>query len=293
LLPEPRNPFTSTRAAVDEDTADAQERNRLWWETLPMTYADWEAEERLPADAEEFRQLDRRLFAASPFLRQWFGRKRFTGRKVLDLGCGSGVLSCRFAGDGAEVTAMDLTSAAVGIARRNAAAHGLDIRVVQGDAEHMTFSSAAFDFVFSWGVLHHTRDMARALGEVCRVLRPGGAGLMMVYHRHSVVYYVHGLYWLLVKGKMFAGHTLGTVQDFYTDGYYHRYLSRAEIARLLTDAGLTPERITVTQYQKKILPFVPGWLDRALKARFGMCLVAEFVRPGGRENGTASPDAPS
>ena len=101
----------------------------------------------------------------------------------------------------------------------------------------------------------------------------------MVYHRASAVYYLNGLKWLLVKGKLFRGHTLRSVQDFYTDGYYHRYLRRGEIAGLLAGAGLTARRISVTQYQKPILPFIPGWLDRALKARFGMCLVAEFDKP--------------
>ena len=57
------------------------------------------------------------------------------------------------------------------------------------------------------------------------------------------------------------GHTLESVQDFYTDGYYHRYLSRKEIVALLLGAGLRPRRIIVTQYQKKLLPRVPGWLD--------------------------------
>ena len=37
--------------------------------------------------------------------------------------------------------------------------------------------------------------------------------------------------------------------------------------------------IGVTKSQNSILPFVPGWLDRALKAGFGMCLVAEFDKP--------------
>ncbi|MFQ5618309.1 MAG: class I SAM-dependent methyltransferase [Rhodospirillales bacterium] len=278
-MPEARNPFTSTRAAVDEDTANAQERNRLWWERMPMTYADWHADDRLPVDADEFKHIENRIFAASPFLRQWFDRMDFQGQRVLDVGCGSGALSCRLAKMGARVTAIDITGAAVSLARRNARAQGLELDIVQMDAEHMALPPASFDFVFSWGVLHHTDDIEAAFRELSRVLKPGKSGLVMVYHRASAVYYLNGLKWLLVKGKLFRGHTLRSVQDFYTDGYYHRYLRRHEIAGLLAGAGLTARRISVTQYQKPILPFMPGWLDRALKARFGMCLVAEFDKP--------------
>ena len=278
-MPGTKNPLTSTRSAVDEDTANAQERNRLWWERMPMTYADWHADDRLPVDAEEFKQIETRIFAASPFLRQWFDRMDFRGQKVLDVGCGSGALSCRLAKMGARVTAIDITEAAVALARRNARAQGLDMDIVRMDAEDMALPPASFDFVFSWGVLHHTDDIGAAFREVSRVLRPGKSGLVMVYHRASAVYYLNGLKWLLVKGKLFRGHTLRSVQDFYTDGYYHRYLRRGEIAGLLAGAGLTARRISVTQYQKSILPFIPGWLDRALKARFGMCLVAEFDKP--------------
>lgn len=270
-MPGAKNPFTSTRDAVDEDTANAQERNRLWWERMPMTYADWHAE--------EFKQIETRIFAASPFLRQWFGRMDFQGQKVLDVGCGSGALSCRLAKMGARVTAIDITEAAVALARRNARAQGLEVDIVRMDAEDMALPPASVDFVFSWGVLHHTDDIGAAFREVSRVLKPGNSGLVMVYHRASAVYYLNGLKWLLVKGKLFRGHTLHSVQDLYTDGYYHRYLRRHEITGLLAQAGRTARRISVTQYQKSILPFIPGWLDRALKARFGMCLVAEFDKP--------------
>ncbi len=278
-MTEPDNPLLRARETAEADAENAQARNRLWWERLPMTYADWESDDRLPAGPEELKRIEDHLFAASPFLRGRFDFTRFRGQRVLDIGCGTGVLSCRFAKDGADVTAMDLTATAVALARRNAQAQGLAVETVQGDAENMAFSPDHFDFVFSWGVLHHTSDTGQAFKEVRRVLKPGGGGLIMVYHRHSVVYYVHGLYWLLAKGKIFSGHTLRTVQDFYTDGYYHRYLTGGEITGLLRDAGLTTRKITVTQYEKKILPWIPSWLDEFLKARFGMCLIAEFEKP--------------
>jgi hypothetical protein len=100
----------------------------------------------------------------------------------------------------------------------------------------------------------------------------------MVYHRSSLVYYLKGLYWLVVKGKILRGHGLRSVQDFYTDGYYHRHYTRSELAAALRAAGLVDVRTAVTQMEKKILPRIPAWLDARLKERFGWLLIAEFAK---------------
>ena len=83
----------------------------------------------------------------------------------------------------------------------------------------------------------------------------------------------------LARGKIWHGYNLERVQDFYTDGFYHRYLTRRELGNILLLSGLLVEQMSVTQYEKRILPGIPGWLDTWLKARAGMCLVAKFKKP--------------
>jgi ubiquinone/menaquinone biosynthesis C-methylase UbiE len=244
-----------------------------------MTYADWSAADRMPTTRDDFAAVRALLLDNSPYLRTRYDFAAQRGRRVLDLGCGSGVCSCLFAEAGAEVTAVDLTEAAVALAARGAASLGARIEVVRGDAERLGFRSAAFDYVFSWGVLHHTSDPDGAFSEVARVLKPGGRGLVMVYHRASLVYYLKGLFWLVAKGKLLRGHTLRSVQDFYTDGYYHRHYTRSELAAALRAAGLVEVRTTVTQMEKKILPGFPPRLDAWLKGRLGWLLIAEFAKP--------------
>ncbi|MGQ0663077.1 MAG: glycosyltransferase [Pseudomonadota bacterium] len=274
-----KNVFQRTRDAAEQVTGDAQARNRMWWESMPMTYAAWEAKDRLPRTRAEFESIERTLLAASPFLRERFDVAALCGLAVLDLGCGSGVLACRLAREGARVTAADLTDRGVRLAARNALAQGLDVRVVGADAERLGLADCAFDYVLSWGVLHHSPSTERALAEVARVLKPGARGLLMVYHRRSLVYYLKGLLWLVARGKLFSGYRLATVQDFYVDGYYHRHFTRNEMAACLAAAGLKPVRLFATQQQQKILPLVPGFLDAWLKHRFGWYLVAEFEKP--------------
>lgn len=276
---EAQNPFVQTRLEAGRAAKSEQDRNRLWWEIKPMTYAPWEQDDRLPGDVAAFEEMERYLLSKSPFLRERFDAAGLRGQRVLDLGSGSGVLSCYLARHGADVTAVDITDQGTRLTARNAALRGLAVGVLRSDAEAMGLADGSFDFVLSWGVLHHSKSTERALAEVRRVLRPGGRGLMMVYHRHSLVYCLKGLYWLLLRGRMFRGESFASVTDRYADGYYHRHFGRGELAACLRGAGLEPVRLIATQQQEPILPGLPGVLDAALKARLGWYLVAEFARP--------------
>ncbi len=111
------------------------------------------------------------------------------GRDVLELGCGNGADGVRFAAHGARYTGVDLTQAAVDATARHFAVAGQPGTFQVENAERLSFADASFDFVYSYGVLHHTPDPERAFAEVYRVLRPGGTMLLMLYHRHSFNFY--------------------------------------------------------------------------------------------------------
>ena len=273
------NPFLAARREARQSARSSQDHNRLWWEIKPMTYAPWEAEDRLPTAKEQFDEMERYLLSKSTYLRERFDVAALAGSRVLDIGCGSGVLSCYMARNGARVTGADITEQGTKLTAQNAAAHGLGVAVVRTDAEAMGFADSSFDFVLAWGVLHHSNSTEKALAELGRVLRPGGRGLMMVYHRASLVYYLKGLYWLVARGRIFRGDTFESITDLYADGYYHRHFRRRELARCLRDAGLEPTLVTATQQEEAILPGLGGRWDAMLKARFGWYLVAEFGRP--------------
>jgi ubiquinone/menaquinone biosynthesis C-methylase UbiE len=112
------------------------------------------------------------------------------GLKVLEIGCGMGTDGAQFARAGAEYTGIDLTDAAIELARQRFALSGLkgDFRV--SDAERLDFPNESFDLIYSHGVLHHTPDIEAAVREIHRVLKPGGRALVMLYHRGSYNYRV-------------------------------------------------------------------------------------------------------
>ncbi|HEY0407224.1 MAG TPA: class I SAM-dependent methyltransferase [Pyrinomonadaceae bacterium] len=113
------------------------------------------------------------------------------GQRVLEVGCGLGTDGAQFAKAGAIYTGIDLTDAAVELARRRFELFDLPGTFRTADAENLDFADASFDVVYSHGVLHHTPDTERAVREVHRVLRPGGRAVVMLYHRDSYNYRVN------------------------------------------------------------------------------------------------------
>jgi len=103
---------------------------------------------------------------------KWAGVR--SGRRVLDVACGTGVVSVTAARLGARVTGLDLTPELLERARENARIAGVEIDWHEGDVEKLPFGDATFDFVLSeFGHIFAPRPEV-AIGEMLRVLKPGG-----------------------------------------------------------------------------------------------------------------------
>jgi SAM-dependent methyltransferase len=109
----------------------------------------------------------------------------YGGRSVLDVGCGAGVDLARFARGGAAATGVDISPAAIALARTNFEQQGLraDLRVADG--EQLPFPPDTFDLVYAHGVVQYTASPQRLVDEVRRVLKPGGCAVFQVYNRVS------------------------------------------------------------------------------------------------------------
>lgn len=97
-----------------------------------------------------------------------------TAARVLDIGCGGGFLSEDFARIGFRVTGIDPAEESIAAARRHAGEAALDIEYRTGCGENLPFPDGHFEIVLCCDVLEHVEDVDRVLGEVARVLRPGG-----------------------------------------------------------------------------------------------------------------------
>jgi ubiquinone/menaquinone biosynthesis C-methylase UbiE/uncharacterized protein YbaR (Trm112 family) len=140
------------------------------------------------------------------------------GKKVLEIGSGTGAHSAFFSSHGAQMYSTDIT-----LDRVIATAKKLDMIsdnssniCLQADAESLPFCSDFFDVVYSNGVLHHTPDTEKAIEEVYRVLKPGGKAAIMLYARDSFYYWVV-LFLLkgILMGNVFRGRSwLGHVTEW-------------------------------------------------------------------------------
>jgi SAM-dependent methyltransferase len=100
--------------------------------------------------------------------------KVHSGQRVLDVGCGTGVVAVTAARSGARVTGLDLTPALLERARENARIAGVDIDWHEGDVENLPFEDGAFDVVLSqFGHIFAPRPDV-AVAQMLRVLKPGG-----------------------------------------------------------------------------------------------------------------------
>jgi len=99
------------------------------------------------------------------------------GRNILDYGCGPGDWGVLLATEGARVTLLDLSPAAIELALRRARASGVADRVrgLARDASELScFADGEFDLVFACASLHHTLKYPSAFAELVRVIKPGG-----------------------------------------------------------------------------------------------------------------------
>jgi SAM-dependent methyltransferase len=173
---------------MSEANAQLKERVRAFWQEHPCgtKFADANpGSRRFYELVEEHRyQKEWHIPAAADF-------SNTRGKKVLEIGCGLGTDGAQFALAGADYTGIDLTDAAVDLARRRFDLFNLPGAFRTADAENLDFPNESFDVVYSHGVLHHTPDTVRAVREVHRVLRPGGRAVVMLYHRDSYNYRIN------------------------------------------------------------------------------------------------------
>jgi ubiquinone/menaquinone biosynthesis C-methylase UbiE len=225
--------------------------------TKEQVRAHWEADPcggkltgEHPGTPEFYAEVERARYELEPFIPSFAEFDRWQARDVLEIGVGLGTDFTRFARAGARLHGVDLTQAAVDLARRRLDLEGLSADVRQADAEALPFADESFDLVYSWGVLHHTPDTNRALHEVRRVLRPGAEARIMLYSRRSWVALGVWLKYGLGRGRpdrSFAELLAGHMESPGTKAYTQR-----ELEQLFAGFHDVRYRRFVTPYDRRV-----------------------------------------
>ena len=110
---------------------------------------------------------------------------------MVEIGCGLGTDGIEFAKRGANYIGVDLTPKSVELTQERFQVFGVPGRFEVANAETgLPFPDASVDHVYSFGVIHHSPTPEKIVGEIYRILRPGGTFTVMLYNRNSINYYI-------------------------------------------------------------------------------------------------------
>ena len=169
------------------DSVLAQERVRAYWHRTPC---DSEGSDLDNQSQEFFLEIERQRYMLQPHILDVISRIDWRGKNVLEIGSGLGTDARTIIGMGGVYTGINVDEGSTNATTRALRSFSLPGIALQGDATSLDFPDATFDVVYSFGVLHHIPDVAKAIAEIRRVLKPGGELLVMLYNRSSINYRV-------------------------------------------------------------------------------------------------------
>lgn len=276
-----------------------QRKNRSWWEQNPMRY-DWVS----PVPYEEFTkefytEIDRRFYQAVWHFAPWktipfdflIDFDALKNMHVLEIGCGNGSHAQLLASHARSYTGIDITEYAVKSTSSRLKAFDLKGTVLRMDAEEMDFPDETFDFIWSWGVIHHSADTLKVLQRMNRVLKPGGCAITMVYHRGLWSYYTRGSLISLMRGEFPTSRSIHESIQRQIDGALARHYSERDWRRLVSglfnvmsiriygqEEGLV--LLPGGKLKNMLLRLIPDGLGRFLSTgcRMGLFLVARMQK---------------
>ena len=225
-------------------------------EGLPDAYADW----RRSTLGQITDLLEERLLIDRVGL--------VRGLRILDVGCGDGLLTTRLTKDGARVTGIDASADMIAAARRRAKAAGVEIDLVEGDAGDLPFPAGHFDCVVSVATLCFVDEPRSTIREMVRVLKPGGRLILGELGRWNL--------WAAQRRvKGWLGSKLWNAAHF---------RSRGALIDLATEAGLADATVTGAVYYlplgwaAKLMAPLDPWLGRCTTVGAAF-LVLSAVKP--------------
>jgi len=271
-----------------------QEANREWWEQHPMRYDFSETLQLEEFSKQFFEEIDRRFFADAatmiPFHRLPFDSlidfEGLKNRDVLEVGCGNGSHAQLLVQHARSYTGIDLTSYAIKSTTRRLSYLGMKGTIKQMDAEAMEFPDGSFDYIWSWGVIHHSANTRKIVEEMHRILRPSGEARIMVYYRNFWNYRVFwGLFAGIAHGHLFRKNSFHETSQLMTDGALARFYTTKEWKSLVSDLfAVTNIRVLGSKtdliplpagrFKTRLMSLIPNGLSQALnnRMRLGACL---------------------
>ena len=236
-------------------------------------------------------------YGRTKYIREFAGFDKARGKRVLEIGVGAGSDFRSWVENGACVSGIDLTVAAIDLTAEHLTAKGLDSRTHElrvADAEQLPFEDGTFDVVYSYGVLHCTPDTEAAFSEAHRVLKPGGDLRAMIYHVPSWTGFMLWVRYGLLTGRPLVSQRQVIFEELESPGT--KAYSLEEARSLVCSAGfevvsvesrlcpgdflnIVPSERYRSRVYRTIWMLYPRWLVWLLGDRFGLNLLIKATKP--------------
>jgi len=202
-----------------------------------------------PAELQKFSDLAHRwwdpagefrpLHDINPLRLEWIDRHAgLAGKRVLDVGCGGGILAEAMARKGAAVTGIDMADKPLQVAKLHLLESGLSVHYEKMEVENLARQKAGeFDVATCMELLEHVPDPAGMVRSCARLVRPGGKVFFSTLNRNPKSYL------FAVVG---AEYVLGLLPKGTHD--YRRFIRPSELARWCREAGLRTEEMIGMTY---------------------------------------------
>lgn len=175
-------------SSLDGDFSIMKQCKR-YWEVSPPFLAKGEV-----GTLEWSKSITEHRYNLAPYLRSWMAPEAYSGKKVLEIGYGSGSDLIEYAKAGAEVYGVDITEMSLDITNKRLNVEGLSASLYTYNGIDFPPLLQDFDLIYSYGVLHHTPYIDNILANVYSLLNPNGTLKLMIYNRFSLLYYYSILY---------------------------------------------------------------------------------------------------
>jgi ubiquinone/menaquinone biosynthesis C-methylase UbiE len=273
-----------------KESIDWQESNKSFWESNPMRY-DWNMDiDKLEGTKDFFEEIDNRFFSAIKSIMPWkkipfdnlIPYEDLNKMNVLEIGIGNGSHAGLLSKFSKNYTGIDLTEYAVKMTKKRLSLLNQTSNILQMDAERIDLPDSSIDFIWSWGVIHHTSNTLNVIKEIKRILKPEGQAIIMVYHRSWWSYYFTGIF---IRGIL-CGHfikykSLSKIVQASTDGALARYYTKNSWKNFISTnltvvktvfsgnkADLFP--LPPSKFKNNILKYFPTYITKILLDKFRM-----------------------
>ena len=271
--------------------------NKKWWEQNPMQYNWFENDEWInktpnleDTSQSFFEKIDKKFFSISDVFTKkevlpfdnLINFKELENKKVLEIGCGFGSHAQLILKNTKNVnyTGIDITETAIEFTKKRFEIFNLKGKIIQCDAEKMPFEENQFDFIWSLGVIHHSKNTEKILDEIRRVLKPEGTCTFMVYNKNSLRYYLYGGLFKGILCLKFLKKSLQEINMEFTDGYFAHHFTSSEMEKVLKNKGLKIKKI-FSLPETDHIPFPGGYKLKNLNLNFINSMIEKLLRKFG------------